>query len=443
MKVLFVAAEAAPLVKVGGLGDVAGSLPPAISKLGIDIRLAIPWYPEIDTRKWQIRQENGYGVTVLGDTGIVTYLLAPEVFAKAGEHQAILATKEEERWFAKFSIAVVELVKTSSWKPEVLHANDWHAAEALAELEKIDRETLQSWGYSKGENFATLVTIHNLSYHTKVLKKAIHSADVINAVSPTYAREILTHEYAEGLQKELQARRGDIYGILNGIDYRVWDPAKDEMIFKFAPAYFQAGKAENKERLIKELGLGGERGGMLVAFVGRLDPHQKGVWIMVNSLERMVGMGVRVVVLGSGDRKAEKILREMGAQFSGRVSVTLKYDEQLAHRIYAGSDALLIPSRFEPCGLIQMIAMRYGTLPIAHAVGGLQDSITEGETGFLYADYYSRGLVRAVSRAKKVFDKDKDRWMRMAVRAMQADFSWGKSAGEYVALYEKALQKSS
>lgn len=428
MKVLFVAAEAAPLVKVGGLGDVAGSLPVALKKLGVDVRLAIPWYKEIDVKKWGVVEKNGVGETRLGGSDVPVYLVAKEVFAKTGEHKAILSTKEEERWFARFSRELVNFLKASEWKPDVFHGNDWHMAEALEALEEMG-------------DIGSLVTIHNLNYHSKILKRAILAADVINAVSPTYAKEILTKEYCASLCEELNSRKIDLYGILNGIDYSVWDPALDKLIGEqFSQSNWSKGKDSNKKKLQARLGLE-KSGELLLSFVGRLDPNQKGVRILVNSIDRIVEMGVQVVVLGTGDKKVERALKEAEEKHPRLVSSKIMYDEKLAHEIYAGSDALVIPSRYEPCGLIQMICMKYGTLPIAHAVGGLIDTIRDEETGFLYQDYKSRGFVRAVRRAKRVYDEKKKEWKRMVTKAMREDFSWDQSASEYVKLYKKALRK--
>jgi starch synthase len=441
MRVLYVAAEAAPIEKVGGLGDVAGSLPPAIKRLGVDIRVAIPWYPDIDVERWKVHEEHGVGETRLGDTDIPVYLLAREVFKETGKHKAILGTKKEEQWFSQFSEAIVEFIKTSEWKPQVFHGNDWHVADALTSLERASAETLRDWGYEE-KNLATLVTIHNLSYHTKILSRAILAADMINAVSPSYAREILTEEYCEKLCQELQQRKSDLYGVLNGIDYEVWDPETDELVSdKYNVSSWKDGKAGNKDELRRRIKLNGNDS-MLLAFVGRLDPHQKGVLVLANAIDEFVRLGLQVVVLGSGARQAERELRNASRKHLGMSTAIIKYDEALAHQIYAGADALLIPSRFEPCGLIQMIAMKYGTLPIAHAVGGLMDTIEDGRTGFLYKDYYSRGLVRAITRAKEVFVNEPSQWQRMVDSAMRMDFSWDRSAREYVKLYEKALAKS-
>lgn len=440
MRVLYVAAEAAPIVKVGGLGDVAGSLPLALKRLGVDIRVAIPWYPEVDAANWNVREVGGVGETTLGNSDIPLYLLAREVFSKTGEHKAILKTKEEERWFSGFCEALVEFLKQSEWKPEIVHGNDWHVAEALVALEKASPEELQLWGY-EGRNFATLLTIHNLSYHTKVLKKAILAADMINAVSPSYAKEILTERFCEGLCQELQSRKDDLHGVLNGIDYSVWNPENDgHLPSKYGIDLWKEGKAASKTALLYEVGL--EVGGMLLGSVGRLDPHQKGVGILINAIDRLVEMGCKIVVLGTGDKKSEVRLCEAASRHPGRVVALVKYDEGLAHRIYAGADALLIPSRFEPCGLIQLIAMRYGTLAIGHAVGGLRDTIKNGETGFLYSDYATKGLIAAVEQARAVFAGCDGRWEKMVENAMGEDFSWERSAGEYVKLYERAMEKS-
>lgn len=441
MRCLYVAAEAAPIEKVGGLGDVGGSLPPAIKKLGVDIRLAIPWYPDIGVAKWNVREVDGVGETKLGDTDVPVYLLAREVFAKTGRHKAILGTREEEKWFAGFCDQVIDFIKKSEWKPQVFHGNDWHVAEALVRFEKATPYELGEWGYGVS-NLATLVTVHNLSYHTEVLRKAILVADIINAVSPSYSREIMTPQFCEGLCEDLQTRESDVYGVLNGIDYGVWDPGKDTFIsHKYNVDSWREGKEKNKSKLRRELGLT-ESDSVLLGFVGRLDPHQKGVLVLANAIEKLVDLSVQIVVLGTGARRAEKEISRTTEVHPGQARAVIKYDESLAHQIYASADALLIPSKFEPCGLIQMIAMKYGTLPIAHEVGGLRDTIEDGRTGFLYKDYYSRGLVRVVRRAQQVYQGEPESWAEMVRAAMKKDFSWDRSAEEYVKLYRKALEKS-
>ena len=441
MRVLYVAAEAAPIVKVGGLGDVAGSLPPALKRLGVDIRVAIPWYPEIDALRWKVSENKGIGETRLGDTDVPVYLLSRDVFANTGVHQAIVGTDEEERWFGGFCDAIIEFIKGSEWKPEVFHGNDWHVAQALEHFEKAKPEELRSWGYASS-NLASLVTIHNLSYHTEVLRRAILSADLINAVSPSYAREILTEEFCEGLCAELRERKDDLSGVINGIDYDFWDPAKDAFIStQYGGENWMEGKKRNKEALVATLGFSANDR-LLLGFVGRLDPHQKGVLVLAGAIERLVNMGCQVVILGSGNAKAEKTLQRVCERHPESSRALLKYDEDLAHQIYAGADALLIPSRFEPCGLIQMIAMKYGTLPIAHAVGGLKDTIQDGKNGILYENYDSSAFVQAVERAYRMFTDQGSQWGNMVQSAMKADFSWDRSAQEYVKLYERALEKS-
>ncbi len=441
MRVLFIAAEAAPLVKVGGLGDVAGSLPLALKRLEVDIRLAVPWYTEIDVGRFKVCEENGAGVTTLGKSDVPVYLLAREVFLKTGSHKAIAGTKAEEAWFSGFCEAVVRFLKDSEWKPEILHGNDWHVAKALSFLEKTAPETLAEWGYLE-KNLATLLTIHNLSYHPTRLREAILATDIINAVSPTYAREILTPEFCEDLCEELNARKEDVYGVLNGIDYAVWNPETDGYLSEcYSTLTWKGGKARNKRELRSRLGLE-ESTGMLLGFVGRIDANQKGIGVLIQAVERLVALGCQLVVLGTGDPRYERKLNSVAVRYPGKVAMCLRFDEQLAHMIYAGADALVIPSRFEPCGLIQLIAMKYGTLPIAHDVGGLVDTIRDGETGFLFKAYSSVGLVSAVERAKAMYSTEPVGWEMMVTRAMRENFSWERSAGEYIKLYEKAREKS-
>lgn len=442
MKILYAAAEAAPILKKGGLGDVAGSLPPALARIGCDVRLVLPWHPEIDTEAYPIEEKAGYGIGRLGDAGIPVYFVARDEFDKAygdGKHPEMA---KEEELYEKFSLGIFEFLKRSDWKPDIFHGNDWHISRALAILEITTGRELYNWGFEEKSNLATVFTIHNLGYFWTSLRQAVLTADIINTVSPSYAKEILTPEYCTQLCPELNQRRSDLYGVLNGIDYGTWNPEIDDKIaFQYRIENRVQGKLENKRRLQEEAGFTASDA-MLVGFVGRLDPRQKGVELIAQAIDKFSECGCQLVILGSGDPEIENKFREAGEKHPGLVSANIKYDEAFAHRIYAGADALLIPSKYEPCGLIQMIAMKYGTLPIAHAVGGLKDTIGHGETGYLYDEYSLDAMVGGIMNAQYDFLNNRDNWNRMMENAMWADFSWDRSAEEYVKLYEKALGKS-
>ncbi len=441
MNVLFAAAEAAPLLKKGGLGDVAGSLPLALHKLGVDVQVVLPWHPEIDIARWNVQERQGIGETRLGESEVPVFLLAKDTFATALGSGIQLDVGEEELLYQRFSESMIEFIRSREWKPEVLHGHDWHVSRAMALIELAPGSELHRWGYQDKANLATLFTIHNLGYFWTSLRQAVLTADIINTVSPSYAKEILTPEFCAELCQELQQRQEDLFGVLNGIDYGIWNPSDDQFLaLQYGKENLSEGKENNKAALLQEIGMPGN-GGLLVSFVGRLDPKQKGVDVLVQALDKIVSDGSQVVVLGTGDPGLENALRNAQEQYPDKVRVKITYDERLAHLIYAGSDSLVIPSKYEPCGLIQMIAMKYGTLPIAHAVGGLKDTIVDGENGFLFDQYSSEALAQAVERAREVFGRDDD-WKRMVKKGMEKDFSWEMSAQEYVKLYQKAMGKS-
>jgi starch synthase len=474
LKVLFLAAEATPFVKVGGLGDVAGSLPRALASLGHDVRLAIPGYGAIDwprfrperVARYEVRGAVAAGPAELWQTrndGLPVYLVTGPHIPK---DQRIYGTSIEEDApkFIFFSLASLAACRELSWKPDVVHGNDWHtgpAVYALASGRRADpffRST------------ATLYTIHNLPYmgrgagryltewglgptdallllpewaRDSLLGVGLATADVLTTVSPTYAKEIRTSEGGHGLDGLLRARSDRLHGVLNGIDPETWNPATDPALAERFDLETLGRRAANAAALREEAGLDPDEHAMLLGMVSRID-SQKGFDIALPALAQWLDSGGQLVVLGSGDAAIERELASLEVGRRGRASVRFRFDPPYARRIYGSADAFLIPSRYEPCGLTQMIAMRYGAVPIARRTGGLADTITDaGEpqgTGFLFDGYDSISLAHALDRAARVY-AERDPWIELQRRGMQKDLSWGRSATEYEALYREAHRR--
>lgn len=442
LRVLFAASECAPLVKVGGLADVVGSLPKALVKLGVEVGIALPGY------------KNLLGTKALPGTDIPLFLVENEEYF-GGSEKPYWETGDDPKRFGYFSRHVVQSLPDWGFKPDIIHIHDWHASLVPVIVRKI------------GLSYATVLTIHNLHFQgvsssdvffpaglsehdlktlewdyqdrniDQLLQGIIH-ADVINTVSPTYAKEILSPEFGEGLHEILRAREARLLGILNGVDYEVYDPARDKEIYQnFDLSNFEEGKWVNKQALQRELGFAVSKETMLVGFIARLT-DQKGLSLVTEGFERMMELNLQFVLLGVGNPRYERQFREFAQAYPSKFSAQTKFNAPLAHKIYAGADLFLIPSRFEPCGLTQMIAMRYGTLPLVRSTGGLADSVSDGEDGFVFEKYETGQMLFCLRRALKTFDSPA--WKRMIEKAMQKDFSWEKSAREYVSLYERALE---
>ena len=474
MSVLFVASEAYPLVKTGGLADVAGALPPALEQEGEDVRLLLPAYREALDKVLNKRDGRNMGdpfnigedvrliEAEMPGSGLPVFLVdCPALYRRDG---GIYQQQSGEEWpdnharFALLSQIAARLanpLEGGSWVPDVLHLNDWQSGLAPAYLH-----------YYGIRGPRTVFTIHNLryqgrfspdilpvialpreaysiegvEYHGSVsfMKAGIFFSDVITTVSRTYAQEIQTPEYGYGIEGLLRARAGDLHGIVNGIDYQIWNPRQDPLIEAGYNEESLDKKALNKRALQAQMGLPEDDSAPLFGFVGRLT-EQKGVDLIAENLQYMVSEGAQIVLLGTGDRILERFLDDISA-IHKNIRSQITYDETSAHRIIAGADAFLMPSRFEPCGLTQMYALRYGTLPIVHRTGGLNDTVTdmrEGErgNGFVFDVPVSNGLREAVSRALAAY-KDKTLWRKLQKNAMNRDFSWQRSAREYIALYK-------
>jgi starch synthase len=475
MKVLFASWEMDPFLKLGGLGDVASSLPAALKKMGIDIKCVIPYYGVLRlgrnkktfvgefTILYDKRKESVKIYEVIHPTSKVpVYLL---------KNKRYLDTIKKADTFAFFDKAIVEMVKRSikGWAPDIIHCNDHHTGlvPLLVKEEKLP--------------IKTLFTIHNLSYQgdyqidlldrlemnlsqckivnweiktrkINFLTEGILHANIVTTVSPTYAKEIMTEEYGEGLEEIIRAREGRVFGILNGIDVDSNNLQHNKMLsypymgrvnnpnikLKLKEMSWEQGKKLNKLYLQKKLGLKEGASIPLFGFIGRFNAIQKGVDLIHKMVRRNNKLHFELVVLGTGNVDWEERYQWLAKFYPKNVSCNFVFDEKLAREIYAACDFMLIPSKFEPCGLVQMIAMSYGTLPIAYKTGGLKDSIRDGVNGFLFEKPTSESLERKITYALSVW-KDKPIYKNMVEEAMRTDFSWDKSAREYISLYERVL----
>lgn len=476
-------------MKIGGLGDVAGSLPLALHNLPIDslgfdsldIRLALPLHHVIDRQTYNLRPVVSFSVpkrdgSIPGNVystqlkGMTVYFIDGEVIPKQGAIYHSDAGLDGTK-FVFFSLAALELTKQLNWIPHVLHANDWHTAPAVYALSLLrDHEPFFN-------RTATLLTIHNLPYlgtgtgpalkmlgippsqETRLpqwsrdlpLPLGLLAADHINAVSPGYAQEIMTPEFGAGLQDFLKTRQDSISGILNGIDLNQWDPGTDPYLAANFTLRTLTKRKENKLQLLREANLKPEPRTPLLAMISRID-YQKGVDLIPDTFDKIADKPWQAIILGTGDPSIEAAARALEEKYPQRVRVKILFDAPLARRIYAGADTLLIPSRYEPCGLTQMIAMRYGAVPIARATGGLVDTIVGyrddmetrsseqpkqqlQSTGFLYHHSSSEALAESIQHALRVY-ADQRRWRGLQIRAMKQDFSWEKSAHQYLELYK-------
>jgi starch synthase len=470
--VLFLASEAEPFIKIGGLGDVAGSLPGAIRKLGVDIRLAIPLHGGIQRSHFdlsllarvEVPHSSGlipaeiYATTL---DGLPVYLISGPPF-KPDESVYSDDWAFDAHKYIFFSLAALELSRSLDQAPAILHANDWHTAAAVYWL-ALNRPIDPFFSHT-----ASLLTVHNLPYlgtdgsapmaafglpparHAPLPAWAQHlplplgllTADRITAVSPTYAQEILTPEFGSGLQDFLQTRASVISGILNGLDQAQWDPAVDSSLVSNFTKETVPLRAENKIALQKECGLPQDESQPLLAFIGRLNP-QKGVDLIPDALHNLIDLPWQAIFLGTGMPEHETAIRNLQEQYPQRVHAAIRYDAALSRRIYAGADALLIPSRYEPCGLVQLIAMRYGCVPIVRATGGLKDTVFEragdSQNGFVFTETDPLALADAIRRAIRFYAVP-SRWQRLQRQGMQQDFSWKQSARAYRDVYEQLLK---
>lgn len=471
MKILYVASEAAPFIKVGGLGDVAGALPKALCRAGDDVRVILPYYSAIAqewkeqcARKAEFYFNNAWrhqycGVMEAVIDGVTYYLLDNEYYFN--RPQTYGEFDDGER-FAFFSRAVLECLPYIGFYPEVLHCNDWHTG-LIPVL--LDTQFRSRPGY---EQIKTVYTIHNIEFQGKydpyqlgnvfglgeevkpilyygdcinLMKGAIECANRVTTVSETYAAEIMSPPKSCGLESILRQRCWKVSGIVNGIDTDLFDPATDPRIAANYTAETLGDKVKNKNALQQELGLPLTDEVPLFGMVTRLT-HQKGLDLLSAKLDWLMTQAVQVVILGTGDAKYEQFLREAAQRYPENLRVILAFDGKLAQRIYAGCDFFMMPSEFEPCGLAQMIAMRYGTLPIVHTTGGLADTVPpynreeQSGRGLTFQSFDAEDFSNALYRAIELFG-EKEHFDAARTNAMNGDYSWGPSVTAYQKLYSE------
>ena len=472
LKILFLAAEAEPFVKIGGLADVAGSLPlalrdlpiPADQQAALDVRLVLPLHRlmRVDLAalsplvEFSVARQNKAVPAQAYESrlgGMPVYFISGEPVSAVPTVYSMNLAHDREK-YAFFSLAALELARRLDWRPDIIHANDWHTALAIYSLRS---------GRDKAYFIRTrsVFSVHNLPYMgsdgtdvltayglpsleeetlpawalTQPLPLGLWAADALVPVSPTYACEILTPEFGCGLEAFLRSRTGRMTGILNGLDVVAWDPMTDpDLSANFSIADLSR-RASNKASLQKQLGLDEDASLPLLAMVGRMD-FQKGVDITLAALRQLTGHAWQFVILGSSDPALENAARSLQESFPGRVRAVIGYEAQLSHLIYGGADIFLMPSRYEPCGLAQMIAMRYGSVPVVHATGGLKDTVQEGRNGFLFPTADATAMLGALYRAFSIYDNPAE-WEKIQRNGMQQDFSWPRSAAQYAAIYHK------
>ena len=477
MKVLFAASEAHPFIKTGGLGDVMGALPKSLTKLGVDARVVIPKYKNIKDElkqklqfvKWftvSVGWRNQYcGVFQYQYNGVIYYFIDNEYYFN---RDGLYGYFDDGERFAFFNRAVLEFIKQIDWQPDLINCNDWQTGmvPVLLNLE-----------YKKDEFYSkikTVFSIHNLlfkgSFSPKVLpelfgydymplvngsveldgsvsflKGGLNYCDQITTVSNTYAEEIKTPQYGEGLDGFLRSKSYYLMGIVNGIDYEEFNPQDDKFIFKNFNINSLDNKVENKLALQRELGLPQKKDTPMIGLISRLT-HQKGCDLIVNMIDRLLQRDIQIVILGTGDYWYEETFKNLQYRYPDKVSANIKFDNTLAHKIYAATDMFLMPSLFEPCGLGQLIALRYGSIPIVRETGGLKDTISPYNkyngvgNGFGFKNFNSNELMQIMEYALTIYN-DKNAWNNIIRQAMNSDNSWEKSAMQYKWLYEGVVKR--
>lgn len=482
MKVAFIASEVVPFAKTGGLADVAGALPIELKKSGVDVKVFMPKYYSVDENKYNLHyvdfvgefqvRVGGYAQPVnlfsglLPDSNVEIYFIdAPAFFHRSSIYTS---DRDEDERFILFQKGVIEAIQRLGWAPDVIHLNDWQTG--LIPLLIKDN---YNWD-RMFDNTSFLFTVHNIGYQgvfgsdtirkaeinehyftgnhvlehggaVNFMKAGILYSNIINTVSATYSEELMSAEYGAGMHYYLWQRRNDFYGILNGIDYNVWNPETDRHL----PAHYNiddlSGKEENKKRLLESMNLKYHRDTPVVGIVSRM-VSQKGFDIIAPVLGELMELNAQFVILGSGEYEYEQMFNNIARIFPHKVSVYLGYNNELAHLIEAGADIFLMPSRYEPCGLNQMYSLRYGTVPVVRKTGGLADTVYDwdeiksiGEgfgNGFSFQDYAGWALADALKRALANYH-NKDVWTQIQKNGMGMDLSWTKSAEKYLELYQK------
>lgn len=474
MKILFISSEAEPFAKSGGLGDVIGSLPGELNKLGADARVMLPLYKGIREKyedqltylgdisvplSWRTQY---CGIYRLEHNGVVFYFLDNEQYFK---REAYYGYYDDGERFAYFSKAALEVLPALDFSPEILHCSEWQTAMVPVYLKTLYR------GNPAYDRLRTVFTIHNIEYQGKFdpgilqdvlglseaergildysgavnfMKGAIVTCDRLTTVSGTYAEEITYPFYGKGLENIIKENRYKLSGILNGIDTKLYNPAKDPCIpVKFSKST-PGKKLENKRLLQTELGLDSNDEVPVVAMIGRLAEH-KGIDLVINVFNGLMREKIQFVLLGTGEKQYEDFFTGKAGEYPGRISVTTGFSAELANRIYAGADLFLMPSVSEPCGLAQMIALRYGTIPIVRETGGLKDSIepfdseTETGNGITFQSVNAHDMLGAIQRAIALY-WDKEKWKKLINNGLNTDFSWKVSSKHYIRLYKELLK---
>ncbi len=478
LKVLFVASEVAPYAKSGGLGDVAGSLPRALRNAGVDARVVFPKYRTIKdecltsceyiksfdvTLDWRTQKADIFTM----HTDVPTYLIGNDYyFGRSGYY----GYGDDDERFAFFCKAAIEFLSyiDDDFMPDIIHCNDWQTGPMCVYLK--DKYSL----IKDYKNIRTLYTVHNLQYQgmfpkhalsmmeldenyyftndklefynmTSFMKAGLLYADAISTVSKTYAYEVQTEQYGYGLDGVLRARKDDLYGIVNGIDYDANNPETSKKIYANFSAEDLTGKAKNKAQLQKDLGLPVRPDVPVFSIISRL-VEQKGINLVLQAAGELLSKDVQLVILGTGDYTYENMFKDLAYRYPDKVSANILFDDALSQKIYAASDFFLMPSLFEPCGLGQLFAMSYGTIPVTRTTGGLVDTVkvynpeTGEGNGFQFQDYDANGLMWAINEGLKVY-ADKAQWNKVVHNAIETRFSWDRSAKEYIDVYNKILEE--
>jgi len=477
MKILFAASECVPFIKTGGLADVVGALSPVLKQKGTDVRVILPLYSSIP-EKWtsQMKSECEFevelgwrkqycGIKSLEYQG-VTFYFVDNQFYFGRSYIYGLGGDEYER-FGFFSRAVIDALPHLDFQPDIIHCHDWQTGMVPALLK------IQYAHFPFYQNMKTAYTIHNLQYQgvfpikavqdtlglgdslftsdklecygcANYMKAGLVYADELTTVSPSYSDEIQTAFYGERLDGLLRARKDQLSGILNGIDIDDYDPAKDPMIYANYDPYHLGGKEYCKQELQKELGLEVDPNAPVVGIISRLS-NQKGLDLIECVIRELMDTGIQLVVLGMGEAKYTNLFSWAESEYPGRLAARFAMNHQLAHRIYAGADMFLMPSQFEPCGLSQLISLRYGTVPIVRETGGLRDTVlsynkfTDEGNGFSFFNYNAHDMLHTVRRAVHYYKNNREVWYKLIVRGMTGDYSWYASANKYMEMYDRLV----
>lgn len=490
LKILFITSEASPFVKTGGLGDVSSALPQTLMELGNEVRLVLPKYGSVDERRFKIHEivrlkdipiHLGNEIELVSmrscflvgnKTKVQLYFFDNQKYfgSRKGLYQDITTKKDYPDNYERFILyakGIMELIKKLGWTPDIIHCNDWQTGLIPAYLKTVyaDLEILK--------NTKVVFTIHNVEFpgifpkevfrltglpdsvleeisvedgnKISFLKAGVVYADAITTVSEKYAEELCTiDELAGFLKNTLKKRKNDFYGIVNGVDYSIWNPESDKyIVVKYGIKNLQ-DKIENKKALIDYFKLSENLDEPIIGTISRFS-EQKGIDLIQNVLEELLALDVKYVLLGQGDKKYQQVFEKLQKKYPKKFGLYVGFNEELAHLIEAGADMYLMPSKYEPCGLTQLYALKYGTIPIVHYTGGLADTIVKlngndtNGTGFVFKKYDVEEMMKEIIRAIKLY-QDKEKWSKIMKNAMEQDFSWYASAKKYIELYKKLLK---